>query len=60
MNEVNTLILETNNLLIDLGIIQPPAIAPSCRPNCDLTDRYNELGGSDIGTTNLIYFFQCP
>ncbi len=39
MNEVNTLILETNNLLIDLGIIQPPAIAPSRRSNGDLTDR---------------------
>lgn len=58
MNEVNTLILETNNLLIDLGFIQPPAIALSRRSNCDLTDRYNELGGSDIGTTKPDLLFQ--
>ncbi len=38
MNEVNTLILETNNLLIDLGIIESSLIILSRRSNGDLTD----------------------
>jgi hypothetical protein len=39
MNEVNTLILGTNNPLIDLGFIQSPTISLYRRANYDLTDR---------------------